>query len=197
MSKELNLLRSQIARIVGNDPRAIRAFEALFSQTQTIIPSNVHDVEISAANAEAMAVQAVGAIDRLASAVELLALIPVQPTVVLPDDLTPPYVMDLAGAAGTLPVGSIRWNVRVLTADATAAVGDFCDCDTTGGDVDVTLPDPTLPVNVGREIMCGKSYSGANDMTIIGTVSGVVNPTYAAQYSQVVLVSNGVEWISK
>lgn len=76
MSNELGLLRSQIARIVGNDPRAIRAFEALFSQTNTVIPSNVQDVEIAAANAEAMAAQAVGAIDRLADMVSLLALAP-------------------------------------------------------------------------------------------------------------------------
>jgi len=44
MSNELGLLRSQIARIVGNDPRAIRAFEALFATAEVVTPELANDV---------------------------------------------------------------------------------------------------------------------------------------------------------
>lgn len=82
---ELNprrLTRPQIARIVGNDPELIKAFEALFSVTG----GNADDITLltlltdiaqqtaDTAGAQLAAVQ--GQIERIASAVEMLALAP-------------------------------------------------------------------------------------------------------------------------
>lgn len=92
-----------------------------------------------------------------------------------------------AGAAG-----SFAWNVRVLTASATAVAGDFCDVDASGGAVSVTLP--SAAGNVGRMISVSKADSSANAVTIIGTVNGTVNPTLTVQYTCALMVSNGTEW---
>lgn len=184
MSKELNLLRSQIARIVGNDPRAIRAFEALFSQTSTVIPSNVQDVEIAAANAEAMAAQAVGAIDRLATTLgQAVALLesapPVQP-VVLPDDLTPPYVPPA------------MFDVVSVSAATSIRGMQFADVDASGAAVTVTLPPPSE--NIGKVCGVAKNDASGNAVTVSGTINGAATYPLPAQYDAKMFISIGAEW---
>lgn len=84
MSKTpLNLTRNQISAIVGDNPRAVRAFELLIQQVNDILPSDVttiinliQEASIEAGTADAKAVAATDAINRLASAVEQLAARP-------------------------------------------------------------------------------------------------------------------------
>jgi len=178
--QRLKLLRSQIAAIVGNDPRAIRAFEELFNQTADVIPSNVQDVEIAAANAEAMAAQAVGAIDRLASAVELLALVPVQTPVGLPDFLTPAQIQ---------PSGV--YVVSVASAMNISAM-QFADVDATGGAVTITLPPSSE--NVGKVCGVAKNDASVNAVTVSGTINGVASYPLPAQYDSKMFLSVGPEW---
>lgn len=88
--------------------------------------------------------------------------------------------------------GSFAWNVRILSTNATAAAGDFCDVDASGGAVSVTLP--SVGGNVGRMVAVSKSDASANAVTIVGTVNGTVNPTLTVQYTRALMVSNGTEW---
>lgn len=91
------ITRNELAEFLPSQ-RAIRAFEQLFA----LIPSNlneiaatVQDVSVNAQNADSKAVQSLSAIDRLANAVELLALapnsIPELPSV----DILPPVINEV------------------------------------------------------------------------------------------------------
>ena len=102
------------------------------------------------------------------------------------------YYLDLSNHTGSLSAQLLSWNVRVMTASATAVAGDFCDVDASGGAVSVTLP--SVGGNVGRMIAVSKADSSANAVTIIGTVNGTVNPTLTVQYTCALMVSNGTEW---
>ena len=196
--------RSQLSKFLP-DPESIKAFEELFKTVEAIAPDVVAEVIILAGSADARAVQAIGAVDRLAASLELLhGMPPVVPAVipdnlsppsvpaVIPDDLAPPFVVDLGAAAGTLPVASTRWNVRNLSSDVTAAAGDFCDVDASGANRSITLPDPAF--NSGREVIVSKNDASANTVTMVGTVNGVASPTLTAQYETKNVVSNGTEW---
>jgi len=88
------LLRSELAKFLPSQ-RAIRAFEQLFD----VVPSQVNqntssaeEVSINAAGADSRAQQALAAIDRLADAVELLALAPRSVEVSAVTDIAPPVV---------------------------------------------------------------------------------------------------------
>lgn len=86
------LTRQQIARVVGNDPELIKAFEALFAvtgkgadaiETLTVL---VDVAQQSADTADARAVAALAQLDRIASALETLALAPAVPPATPADD---------------------------------------------------------------------------------------------------------------
>jgi hypothetical protein len=88
------LLRSELAKFLPSQ-RAIRAFEQLFD----IVPSQINEnttlaeeASINAAGADSRAQQALSAIDRLADAVELLALAPRSVEVSTITDIAPPVV---------------------------------------------------------------------------------------------------------
>lgn len=89
------ITRNELAEFLPSQ-RAIRAFEQLFA----LIPSSLNDnaatvqeVSVNAQNADSKAVQALSAIDRLANAVELLALAP-NSIPAFPDaDITPPVTV--------------------------------------------------------------------------------------------------------
>lgn len=90
----LKLTRNELAKFLPSQ-RAIRAFEQLFD----VIPSELNatnaillEVSTAAGSAEASAQQAIGAINRLADAVELLALAPPDASVVTISDIAPPVV---------------------------------------------------------------------------------------------------------
>lgn len=86
----------------------------------------------------------------------------------------------------------VLWNVRILTTTATAAAGDLCDCDASGGAFTVTLPN--VATNSGQTIIVCKADSSANAVTIAGTINGAVNLDITLQYTSISLASNGTEW---
>lgn len=89
MVDRLRLSRSQIAKIVGNDPEAIKQFERLFQQADTQ-ETGVDEVAIAAGLADGKANQALDLLQRISDALEVLALAPV-PVVPSPiDDISPP-----------------------------------------------------------------------------------------------------------
>lgn len=105
------LTRQQIARIVGNDPVAIQAFEAILTGITVDLPTSADAAEIGSAVAEAKAAEAVDAIKDLAQA---LATLPVNAHGGASDPIEPPAhvgtaetsIADLApplfgGASGT------------------------------------------------------------------------------------------------
>jgi hypothetical protein len=89
------ITRNELAQFLPSQ-RAIRAFEQLFE----LIPSSLNDsteivqeVSINAQNADSKAVQALSAIDRLANAVELLALAPNSIPAFPQTDIAPPVTV--------------------------------------------------------------------------------------------------------
>ena len=89
------ITRNELAEFLPSQ-RAIRAFEQLFA----LIPSSLNDsaavieeVSVNAQNADSKAVQALSAIDRLANAVELLALAPNSIPAFPETDIAPPVTV--------------------------------------------------------------------------------------------------------
>lgn len=79
------------------------------------------------------------------------------------------------------------------TASYTLTANDFTvNGNATGGAFNLTLP--AAASHAGRYYTMIKSDASANAVTIIGTVSGVVNPTLAAQYNSVTVYSDGTSW---
>ena len=76
MVNTLRLSRSQIAKIVGNDPEAIKQFEKLFAQSDAQ-PTDLDQVAVSAGIADSKAGQALDQLQRIADALELIASNPV------------------------------------------------------------------------------------------------------------------------
>ena len=102
----LKLTRNELAKFLPSQ-RAIRAFEQLFD----VIPSELNatnatlvEISTAAGSAEASAQQAIGAIDRLAQAVELLALAPPDASVAQSFDIAPPVVQVSQATDITPPV---------------------------------------------------------------------------------------------
>lgn len=91
-----------------------------------------------------------------------------------------------------LSIGNHEWNARTITADTTAAVGDLCDVDASSAAISVTLPDPTA--NSGKMVAVAKADSSANAVTVVGTVNGVVDPSFSVPYTCYLMASNGTEW---
>lgn len=178
MSNDFGLLRTQIARIVGNDPRAVRAFELLFSQAQSVIPSNVQDVQISAGNAESMAAQALASIDRLADVLELLIVQP--PYDCELDDLSPPVV---------IPSGM---DVVQVSSATIISEAQFADVDATAGAVTITLQSP---VGLNGSV-CGvaKNDASVNAVTVSGAINGAASYSLPSQYDSKLFISVGAEW---
>lgn len=75
MVTRLNLSRSQIAQIVGNDPEAIRQFEKLFAQGDSNTTS-FDDVTLLAGGAGSKASEAIDRAEALADVASLAALAP-------------------------------------------------------------------------------------------------------------------------
>lgn len=90
------LTRQQIARVVGNDPELIKAFEALFSVTgqgadDIVTLTQLVDVaQQSADTADARSTSALATLDRIASALETMALAPTVEPAPVAETLTCP-----------------------------------------------------------------------------------------------------------
>ena len=78
------------------------------------------------------------------------------------------------------------------------AVANVIGVDCSGGAVSVTLPDPTLvPVGDVLTVKDESGDAGANNITLVGTVDGAVDPTISANYGVSNVYSNGTAWFSK
>lgn len=102
------------------------------------------------------------------------------------------YYLDLANATGALSIGQTEWNVESVTADVTAAAGDFIDADATSAAINVTMPNAA--VNLGKSICVRKSDSSGNSVTMTGPINGASSQVITIQYTAIVVVSNGAEW---
>lgn len=90
--------------------------------------------------------------------------------------------------------GMLRFNVRAVTSDTTVtASDDTITADATGGAITVTLPAPEqlqfLRVSVKR------LNSGANAVTVSGTIDGGASYALAAQWKSVTVQSDGTRWL--
>jgi len=103
------------------------------------------------------------------------------------------YYLDLTNATGYLPVGQSQWHVRAITASATSAVGDFCDVDATAAAVVITMP--AAAGNSGLAVAVRKNDTTANTVTVsAASINGSATQVITAQYTAIVMVSNGSEW---
>lgn len=105
---QLKLTRAQLAAFL-NDHQAIKQFEQLFKTVDALAPDFVNEVNIAAENAGSRAQQALDALQRIADALELLALAPTAPSTLddvltmmhtdlaAPDDFTPPVQVGTLG----------------------------------------------------------------------------------------------------
>lgn len=88
-NKPQALTREQLARLLGNDQRMIIAFENLLAQAGEVLPAALEEVNIAANSALSLAAQNSGALDRIASLLEVLALAP-KSVSMSEDNLQPP-----------------------------------------------------------------------------------------------------------
>lgn len=72
------ITRAQLEAFFKQDHRLVIAFENLLMQVGGVIPDEILELLVQAGSADAKANQALGALDRIASALELLALAPPQ-----------------------------------------------------------------------------------------------------------------------
>lgn len=97
-----NLTRKQLAEFLP-DPRAVRMFENLLKQVNTLIPADtgslfalVQEAYIDAMSADAKATQALDALERIALALELIANGPASTLAAAIDEPLPPTIPVLA-----------------------------------------------------------------------------------------------------
>lgn len=138
----LNLTRDQLAAFL-KDHQSIKQFELLFSTVDAIAPDFVNEVSIAAENAGNRAQEALDTLQRIADALELLALAPTVPStlddvlaapraeLVAPDDLAPPVQVgtlgqqqaDRVAITGGTVTAQLKNNQTILL-ETTAALTD-------------------------------------------------------------------------
>jgi len=110
-------------------------------------------------------------------------------TRVLSDLITPAiWTSDIKDNLDHLKRGVVGKAVN-FTADEEEAMVYIVD--TSGGVINVTLPDPTT-VTVASILI--QRNGGTNAVGIIGTVNGVVNPSIGTDGDWMLLVSDGTVW---
>jgi hypothetical protein len=93
--------------------------------------------------------------------------------------------LDVNGSFGTAPI--------TKTASYTLTANDHTVwADGTGGAFPIILP--TASGATGREYCIKRISAGANNITVSGTIDGVVNKVLTAQYQSVRVKSNGTSW---
>ena len=110
------LLRSELSKFLPS-LRAIRAFEQLFDIVPSSINQNaatIEEVSVNAAGADSRAQQALSAIDRLADAVELLALAPPDASVAQSFDIAPPVMQFNVQSDVTPPIVPVSGLADIL-----------------------------------------------------------------------------------
>jgi hypothetical protein len=185
MNGPYKITRNELAQFLPSQ-RAIRAFEQIFD----LIPSSldetailIQEVSTNAASADARAQQAVSAIDRLANAVELLALAPRSVEVSAATDILPPVINE---------VRRKRYGVFHSTVTQTAAVINTAygmTLNATDISFGVSVGSPTSRVYIDTEGLYNFQFSAQLDKTSGGTglvfiwprVNGVDIPDSATQ----------------
>jgi hypothetical protein len=185
--------RDQLAKFLPTQ-ELIRAFEQLFDLTdgdstnitaiqQSLAALAVRITETEDAQSEddintaaetARTAQIAASLSELAKAVDGLAMVP---PIVVGDDVKS---------------GSVRWNMRATTTNASVAVGDWLDCDASGGAITITPPD--VAASIGRMLAVSKSDATSNAVTFNGPVNGAASAVTSVQYTVMMLVSTGTEW---
>lgn len=97
----------------------------------------------------------------------------------------------LAVEFGNLGRRTAAASTRAVTGNTDILMTDgmiLCDC--TAGPISVTWPTP-LPKTKDWLITIVKADASGNAVTIVGTVSGAVNPTLAARYKAMTIWSDG------
>lgn len=96
-----------------------------------------------------------------------------------------------------VPIGAATWTMLSKSSAYGADFGDFVSCDTTLGGFTVTLP--TAVGNAGKSIYVRKSSADGNsvlvDTTGGQTINGSTTQTIVGQYTAIVMVSDGANWV--
>lgn len=127
MTERLYVTRAQLASFL-KDPQAIKQFEMLFKATNQLVPDGFNEVAIAAENARSTSQQALGELQRIADALEMLALAQPKDYAPLSDDLAVPGITWIAEDNLTPPVviGSLGHqqadNVAISGGTITAAL---------------------------------------------------------------------------
>ena len=171
MALVLKLTRDQIAKIVGNDPRAIKQFEKL----QENVEGSINETEEIANLVRGAGAQGAAALAREG-----------REEVVLLNPPVAPFLLD-----------SRYLNVRSVTAGTTlTAYDDVLLVDASGGDVTVSLP--ALVASAGKVFHVKKTDSSANTVTLDGdgseTIDGATTIVTATQYTAWSVCAGPSEW---
>lgn len=153
---------------------ALQLAVASLSARLTTAENELTESELNALMESARSGSIAQALGELAKAVDGLAMVPV------------------SVPAGEVKAGAIRWNVRIITTSKTAAAGDWCDCDATGGAV--TITPPSAASAIGRMITVCKSDASANQVIFDGPTNGAASASTTVRYTTMVFISNGTEW---
>jgi hypothetical protein len=81
---------------------------------------------------------------------------------------------------------------RVIANTTIDVMDDVILCDCTAGPISVTLLDPSRVQ--WMMVTVKKIDASANQVTIVGTVDGLVNPTSHARWNVVTVMSDGTQW---
>lgn len=97
----------------------------------------------------------------------------------------------LAIEFGNLSRRTAPASTRAVTGDTTVLITDgMILCDTTSQAISVTWPTP-IAATGDWVITILRTSAGAHNVTVVGTVSGTVNPTLTAQYKSMTIWSDG------
>lgn len=196
MVDRLRLSRSQIAKIVGNDPDAIKQFEKLFQMADGQ-DTSIDEVAVVAGTADGKASQALAELQRIADALEVLAMAPIGGEDGGVADIAPPVVMVPSDDWLLPPARQItakRYGSFYSTATQTAASANtayavtFDATDRTQG-IAIASSSRITPDNGGLFLI---DYALHYHETLGGTVNAYswlringVDVTYSATHTQV------------
>lgn len=161
MSKPTTPLDSELAKIFGNNTRIFRAMRELFKQAGDLSPTAIEEALITGGNAGTAANQALGVIERLTQAVELLALMPRDIDNIKDDDLTPRQ--ELITSDTLVDLSPISDPVGTDNSTDVTLVGSFDYL--TISDQEITLNAIDLTIDVTDTLPLGNGGTGSTTLT--------------------------------
>ena len=175
------LSRAQIARIVGQDPEAIKAFEALVATGQTVTAAAFNSLVARVASLEIRADDLEVEVAALVAALAALGI--------RVDDLE----TDVAGLLAREGISTIR---TVTADDSPTASDDVILADAALAPLTITLP--TAATMTGRRLEIKKIDSAANAVTIDADgaelIDGATTYVINTQYTSRTVISDGTQW---